>query len=66
MCGEAEETVEHFLLQCPVYAHERWLLEKAIEEKPDLKILLGNPKYTLALKNYLEATSRMEHNRLSE
>ena len=59
-CGEAEETVEHFLLHCPAYAHERWALEKAIKSKPDLKTLLGNHKATLALKNYMEATNRFD------
>lgn len=23
-CGDDEESIEHFLLHCPSYAHERW------------------------------------------
>jgi hypothetical protein len=30
-CGAMAETVQHFLLYCPGYAHERWVLEKAIK-----------------------------------
>jgi len=65
-CGAAEETVTHYLLRCPAYAHERWALEKAVERKLDLKTLLGDRNSTLALKNFIRATHRFEtpgHNR---
>jgi hypothetical protein len=61
-CGQGKETVEHFLLHCPAYAHERWALEKAIKTKPNLKTLLGDHKATHALKNYIKATHRFEAN----
>jgi hypothetical protein len=42
--GESTETVEHFLISCPTYAHECWALEKTIKCKPDPKTLLGDHK----------------------
>jgi ribonuclease HI len=60
-CGEPLETVAHFLLYCPAYAHERWALEKAIKRKPNLKTLLGDPKATLALYNFIKASHRLEN-----
>ncbi|KAI0262978.1 hypothetical protein BGY98DRAFT_897936, partial [Russula aff. rugulosa BPL654] len=57
-CEEPKEMVKHYLLHCPTYTHEQWTLEKAIKCKPDLKMLLGNYKTTLALKNYIKATHR--------
>lgn len=65
-CGETEETVEHFLLHCPTYAHERWALEKSIKCKPNLKTLLGDRKATLPLKNYIHATHRFDMPKANE
>jgi len=59
-CGEREETVEHYLLSCPVYAHERWAMEEYLKRKPDVKTLLGDPKAMPALKNYIEAMHRFD------
>jgi len=56
--GEREETIEHYLLHCPAYAHERWVMEKSLKRKLDMKTLLGNPKVMLVLKNYIKATHR--------
>jgi hypothetical protein len=52
--------VEHFLLTCPAYAHECWVLEKSVKSKLDLKILLGNQKASLAMNNYIKATHRFD------
>jgi hypothetical protein len=60
-CGDASETVEHYLLNCPAYAHERWALEKAIKHKPDLKVLLGDGEASLMLNNYIKATHRFDN-----
>ena len=60
-CGAAKETVQHFLLSCPGYAHERWALEKAIKCKPNMKTLLGEQESALALKNYVYATHRFDN-----
>ena len=55
------ETIQHFLLYCPSYAHERWALEKAIRCKPNMKTLLGNQKSAPVLKNYIFATHRFDN-----
>jgi len=60
-CGHSSETVEHFLLHCPAYAHERWALEKSLKCKLDLKTTLGNHKATLALHHYIKATHRFDY-----
>ncbi len=57
-CRERDETVEHYLLLCPGYAHEHWAMEEHLKRKPDLRTLLRDPKATLMLKNYIEATHR--------
>ena len=62
-CGHPNETAEHFLLQCPKYAHERWpLLNQNRGSAPKLKKLLSSPKLITPLANYLEATGRFETN----
>jgi hypothetical protein len=53
--------VERFLLSCPTYAHERWVLEKSIKHKPDLKMLLGDGKASLTLNNYIKAMHRFNN-----
>jgi hypothetical protein len=60
-CGDPKETVEHYLLSCPAYAHERWALGKSTKNKPDLKTLLGDGKASLALNNYIKATHRFDN-----
>ena len=60
-CGHPEETTEHFLLQCPIYAHERWLLlNQASGSTPKLKKLLTSQKLLTLLANYIEATGRFD------
>jgi ribonuclease HI len=59
-CGDSKETVEHFLLRCPAYAHERWALEKSLKCKPNLKTLLGDSTATLPLLHYIKATHRFD------
>ena len=60
-CGAAVESIHHFLLTCPCYSYERWPLIQKIGRTPTLKDLLGNPKYTTHLLNYMEATGRFTH-----
>ena len=60
-CGNEPESVEHFLLCCPSYAHERWDLERQAKKlrKPlTLGSLLGHPEMAIPLAKYLGATSR--------
>jgi ribonuclease HI len=62
-CGDDEETPEHFLLQCPSYAHERWALAQNVKKKRQnmsMKTLLGNPELVLPVANYIEATNRFK------
>ena len=60
-CGEGRETVEHFLLRCPKYAHERWTLLKHVKDNtPRLEDLLSNPKTILQLICYIDATERFK------
>lgn len=58
-CGTEEETMEHFLLSCPSYTHERWALEqqaKKVQKQLSLGTLLGEPDMITPLANYIHAT----------
>ena len=58
-CGTDEETVEHFMLRCPKYAHERWALFRHIRDNvPQLEEVLSNPKAIILTTNYIQATER--------
>ena len=58
-CGHLKETPEHYLLQCPSYAHERWpILIKSGGRPPQITKLLSSPKLLGSLANYIEATER--------
>ncbi len=60
-CGEDEESIEHFLLRCPNYAHKRWpLLQHARKKRKalSLKISLGDPQFMILLAVYIQATGR--------
>ena len=60
-CGHPKETAEHFLLQCPKYAHERWpLLNQTRGRPPKFTMLLSSLKYLKPLANYMDATGRFE------
>ena len=60
-CGHPKETPEHFLLQCPIYAHERWpILNKLGGNIPKLSKLLTSAKLLLPLANFIEASGRFE------
>jgi hypothetical protein len=58
-CSDPRETVEHFLLHCPKYAHKQWpLLAQLNRTRPSLIYILSNPKTILPLINFIEATER--------
>ena len=58
-CGEAKETIEHFLPHCPKYAHERWALLRNIRDNsPRLVDVLSNPKVIISTINYIHAMER--------
>ena len=58
-CGHPKETAEHFLIQCPSYAHERWpILNQSRGRIPQMIKLLSSPKLLGPLANFIEATER--------
>jgi ribonuclease HI len=60
-CGHPNETVEHYLVYCPKYAHERWpLLRRLGNTTPKVIKLLTNRKLLAPLINYIEATERFQ------
>lgn len=63
-CGAGSETVAHYLLECPIYAHERWILAKRLSKrgKPmTLKNLLGDDEAYIPLANFINASHRFPH-----
>jgi hypothetical protein len=63
-CGYHNETPQHFLLDCPAYAHKRWMLTvgKTTKNK-GYTALLGSPKNAIPLINYIQATGRFTMDR---
>ena len=60
-CGFGSESVRHFLLECPIYAHERWLLEKWCRKRNKaltLENLLDNEEAIKPLTNFIHASLR--------
>jgi ribonuclease HI len=60
-CGTAPETVRHFLLECPIYAHERWILAKRLSGRKKtmtLRNLLGDEEASAAISNFIHASQR--------
>ena len=58
-CGADEKTIVHFLLLCPVYAHERWALARQAKKqrKPmTIESLLGDPNLVKPLGNFINTT----------
>jgi ribonuclease HI len=64
-CRVEQETIEHFLLNCPSYAHKHWALKRQarkISKQLMMETLLGEPEMTLPLVNYIKATLRFRKN----
>ncbi|KAH9953857.1 hypothetical protein BC827DRAFT_1145216, partial [Russula dissimulans] len=62
-CGEDEEIVAHFLLQCLSYVHERWALARStskLHKHLTLETLLGTAELAKPLANYIDATRRFK------
>ena len=60
-CGAGKEDAEHFLLNCPAYAHERWALSQSAKKKKKLltmESLFGDKDLTIPLADFVEATFR--------
>ena len=60
-CGADEETIEHYLLFCPAYAHERWALVRQVKKQRktiSIESLLGDPNLANPLGNFINASQR--------
>jgi ribonuclease HI len=60
-CGARPETVRHFLLECPIYAHERWLLKERLSKRKKaltVENLLGDAEAIVPLTTYISASHR--------
>ena len=59
-CGNGKEDVEHYLLKCPAYAHERWALSKSAKKTKllTMETLLSDQDLTIPLANFIKATHR--------
>ena len=60
-CRATNETVWHFLLACPGYAHEQWALEARLKEKHKhltYNNILGNADFFVPLANYINMSHR--------
>jgi len=63
LCGEAEETVLHFLFDCPRFAIHRFPLKKIVEEEsliwpPTPSLIISLKKLWLATQKFVKATNR--------
>jgi ribonuclease HI len=59
VCGYYDKTPQHYLLDCPAYAHERWLLLAGKSAKNrDFAIIVGKAKNTKPIIDYIQATGR--------
>jgi hypothetical protein len=59
-CGAEEEMIEHFLLCCHSYEHERWALARQARKQQkhmSMEMLLGTPKMAVHLANYINTTN---------
>ncbi len=60
-CGAAPETVRHFLLECPIYTHERWILARRLSSRDrelTLENIMRDEEAFLSLSNYINASHR--------
>ena len=58
-CGASSETIAHFLLECPGYAHERWTLETRLMKKGramTVEDILGNMDTMIPLVNFIKVS----------
>src|SRR6266581_5235072 len=65
VCGEDKESITHFLLTCPSYAHERWALTRQarkIRKNLTVETLQGDQELAIPLANYIEGTGRFRTN----
>ena len=60
-CGHSKEDMRHFLIDCPLYAHERWTLYRHCKTRnPSLKQLLNAKKLLVPVANFRQATGHFK------
>jgi len=62
-CSKDVETVEHFLLNCGNYVHERWALTQHTSKLWKLMMMqtiLGHPELAIPLAKYIKAMNRFK------
>ena len=60
-CGEAPETVTHYLMDCRAYKNQRLILQDATQAGPGaLSKLLGDPMMVKMLFRYIHKMQRFE------
>ena len=60
-CGHPRENIQHFLMDCPAYKHEHWLLYRQCKSRElMLKDLLNKGEMAILLTKYIRATGRFE------
>lgn len=59
-CGAQEETVKHFVLDCPGHAHKRWYLKKAADAHKMglLKFALSTEDGVKEIMEFINGTER--------
>jgi hypothetical protein len=59
-CGHHNETTQHFLLDCPAYAHERWpLISGKSQKNKEYRNLVGRPKNAIPIIDFIQAMQRL-------
>lgn len=59
-CGFHTENAQHFLLDCPAYAHERWALtRKRSPTDTDFAKIITNPKTAVQVATFIQETGRV-------
>ena len=63
-CGQEIESTQHFVLDCPKYAYERWtLLAGKSQKNREFANLIGQEDNALSLTAYIQATGRFRADR---
>ena len=61
-CQSDEETVHHFLFDCPTWQHERWSMGRALGPKAkSADHILNNQKGVEVLLKFVGSTGRLKH-----
>jgi ribonuclease HI/exonuclease III len=61
-CGFHTETPQHYILDCPAYAHERWpLIARKSREGKKYTNIIGKPSNAITLINFIHASGRLTY-----